>query len=1854
MNINRWFGLLFALSCLFWASNSVVADDAVGVLRVDVGTNEVVEVEMPFEMGIGNDPSDFISGSFIGDGSIFSDRLYLFPASTNDYAFYSNGIWLDSVTESNSTMVASVGDILYLLRTDTEPFSFYLHGRIPTSFFPLANPILDDFPALSDISVDPVETNALIAMETDRPADLFFAKSETNVSIYSAWTYLGRYFNSFSFSYPLNPSLNANPDLTAFLVSDATRDTDCDGLPDAMEELIHGTSPILADTDSDGVFDSVEIAHGRNPLVFNNPSLMLFSESFEQPFVLPGYLDGQNDWKATDGAVVQTEQTCTGIAALKIESVSNEIAFASHSISNNSKQVWVDCMMTVGCYDNMNFDSDDIAYVAFSFDSFGHPVFLNGETVVTNFSISLPRDDSFHRITMCLDFPNALWDVYVDGVIVGGRLAMRGVDPSLNEVSFVGNYGYADDIVVTTERPEGLSSDGDKMPDEWELVNFGDLFRDGTSDFDSDGLIDADEYLCGASPLSPDTDGDGLPDFWEAQMGLKPSDSSDATLDLDGDGLTNTEEYFYDGDPFVVENRTLFLKEGFRDGIKALFYRSNDSITTLPDFSKLQFIESRIVTNINQQATCLEWNEAPSALIDNFAVDYTGYLYVPTNGTVVFKLTSNDGSRLTVDGEIVIDYNGTHSMQSKTGAIFLLAGLHPFRVEYFEATTEAGLVLSWQLPGAREEIIPAEYFYIPKRSGAENTDLDNDGLPDWWEKVNDLDVSDPSDSVIDSDNDGLTNAEEVAIGSNPRLKDSDGDGLSDMEESAHGSNPHKSDTDGDGLTDAIELRYGWDPNWPGETDEANAPIGPFTTFSHYADGTSALSSEHNLRSGTANNAKFTVAVDFCEPYPSDATVYGIESPGGMAQVDDMITRDPDKDFTTISTSNIIKVVTLDPKPAFTTNVAGILIVKMKCDDHATVSIGGVTVKNSWPNQEYAKAWGIIEANTINPVDIIWDSNAGGRWNLDYKCYFYPEKPRLQISCNPWIGLDRTGDPREPYISSNVVVDAIFHPQNLVSDFVSWKYSGVCNQRKEEPLSLTLWTTNRETASATYRDQEITAFCAGSKHSSTNFTVVKVDVKIGDVANEVDEVETGAFVPFEPDDINELLSSEWTNNLVDVSFLCEPADLPPEEVLEIANLGRGELYEQLEDGSLVLITKSSYPACEIENRRFKLHGHKSSINFMEEVISVIHVSSGARDETPYTVLAKPKLVPDYDRDGNINIQDESKYDLRLPLRFWVNDDEDEDSTDGKYAESPEVDIPGAKFGWLEFDGRDPDWHDSNVNGYRDLIDFTPVFMDVSMIQILPERIRNNLKFKLRHDAGVKAVWSSISKDSVALFQTGIVNNCGNNLDECSYMAKTVEVGQKGVYVPKALADLMRTPPTDKGVVFIEGCKAADTSLKLDIYYNDQKVTTGELPLHLSSVEDMYWFYSVRDAVKSQEHPLPEQYTPTNLSEFLTDKTVFFTHGFNVNEDAARAWGAEVFKRLWQSGSNAKFKMVTWAGDYHWTFGVFNGLHYQHDVYHALQSGDMYKRLVEREAPLSSHRILMAQSLGNMMTCEALRQGLVATQYFMFNAAVASEAVDGIFQNDSVTTKAKYVPSDWNDYHECSWAANWHKWFKRDPSDSRGKMGWPDYFKMALSNVVNVYNYYSTGDPVFMEDTSIPSVLTGVFHWPTLQLSWPFIDLNITVEAHCWQKQETHKGVEPIAGTLNGGWGFYWWMESNGGDEYPVRYSAATTSVMVANGSITNNPVFYYPGTQMDNRNATQDDIWYALAKYVPAVSSPVGGNSTTPAQLENHDLNDASYRNGWGRSHKIYLDNWFHSDMKDMAYFYVYPLYDELKTKGNLK
>ena len=66
---------------------------------------------------------------------------------------------------------------------------------------------------------------------------------------------------------------------------------------------------------------------------------------------------------------------------------------------------------------------------------------------------------------------------------------------------------------------------------------------DGGADWDGDGLTNSEEQTHGTNMNNADSDGDGLPDGWEVSNGLNPTNGGDANADPDGDGLTNAQEY---------------------------------------------------------------------------------------------------------------------------------------------------------------------------------------------------------------------------------------------------------------------------------------------------------------------------------------------------------------------------------------------------------------------------------------------------------------------------------------------------------------------------------------------------------------------------------------------------------------------------------------------------------------------------------------------------------------------------------------------------------------------------------------------------------------------------------------------------------------------------------------------------------------------------------------------------------------------------------------------------------------------------------------------------------------------------------------------------------------------------------------------------------------------------------------------------------------------------------------------------------------------------------------------------------------------------------------------------------------
>lgn len=104
-----------------------------------------------------------------------------------------------------------------------------------------------------------------------------------------------------------------------------------------------------------------------------------------------------------------------------------------------------------------------------------------------------------------------------------------------------------------------------------------------------------------------------------------------------------------------------------------------------------------------------------------------------------------------------------------------------------------------------------------------NPDTDNDDLTDYQEVY--ITGTDPtkydsvtegvSDANSDSDGDGLSNAQEIELGTDPLLSDTDDDGLSDYDEIyVYGTDPLNPDTDGDGLKDGDEPYIGLDPANP--------------------------------------------------------------------------------------------------------------------------------------------------------------------------------------------------------------------------------------------------------------------------------------------------------------------------------------------------------------------------------------------------------------------------------------------------------------------------------------------------------------------------------------------------------------------------------------------------------------------------------------------------------------------------------------------------------------------------------------------------------------------------------------------------------------------------------------------------------------------------------------------------------------------------------------------------------------------------------------------------------------------------------------------------------------------------------
>ncbi|MHA1976338.1 MAG: hypothetical protein ACW98I_05500 [Candidatus Hodarchaeales archaeon] len=327
--------------------------------------------------------------------------------------------------------------------------------------------------------------------------------------------------------------------------------------------------------------------------------------------------------------------------------------------------------------------------------------------------------------------------------------------------------------------------------------------------------------------MNPDSDGDGLTDIFETQIGTDPT-----KMDSDGDGLPDGVELaVYRTDPRIYDMDS----DGLSDGAEVSYYEGRN-LDPLGDYDSDNL--PHVKDNDSDSDGLLDGEEVNGSNPYSFTSDplkkdtdgdglldieeVNGLNSILVNSTL-YKAYSNPNMRDS-DGDLVHDLEevNMNSDPLKTDTddddISDYDELRKYSIQWHQSDTDGdGLTDGQEILGI---VVPG---FGVLTSNPNLNDTDGDGLTDYeemisgkvitWQTVPTTVYSKPR--SLDTDGDGLSDYEE-SLQTNPyqtlpTVADSDDDGLNDNEFLLYGTNPTINDSDSDGLNDSIEVTY-WQSN----------------------------------------------------------------------------------------------------------------------------------------------------------------------------------------------------------------------------------------------------------------------------------------------------------------------------------------------------------------------------------------------------------------------------------------------------------------------------------------------------------------------------------------------------------------------------------------------------------------------------------------------------------------------------------------------------------------------------------------------------------------------------------------------------------------------------------------------------------------------------------------------------------------------------------------------------------------------------------------------------------------------------------------------------------------------------------
>jgi len=147
------------------------------------------------------------------------------------------------------------------------------------------------------------------------------------------------------------------------------------------------------------------------------------------------------------------------------------------------------------------------------------------------------------------------------------------------------------------------------------------------------------------------------------------------------------------GEEKVIPAAQLYTETGAAGGLTARYFRGENF--------------DALVTNQTDAQVDFDWSDTPPPGLphDHYSVRWEGYVQAREGGTYTFSTTSDDGVRLWIDDQQVIDDWGVHPAQTDTATVkFATYSRHRIRMEYFQGGGGAIARLAWQLPAKNSQV----------------------------------------------------------------------------------------------------------------------------------------------------------------------------------------------------------------------------------------------------------------------------------------------------------------------------------------------------------------------------------------------------------------------------------------------------------------------------------------------------------------------------------------------------------------------------------------------------------------------------------------------------------------------------------------------------------------------------------------------------------------------------------------------------------------------------------------------------------------------------------------------------------------------------------------------------------------------------------------------------------------------------------------------------------------------------------------------------------------------------------------------------------------------------------------------